>query len=160
MALFSNIATLVAITFFEMYFPLLLNIFLVVVQGHSKLPPVHFTVSGKVAFVNARTATRANVVNGETNCPWPCIVFLAETKTEKPERLRQLYTRRCVFARWRNAGRKISRFFFFLFFFFFFFPLYTTLRLRTRKQLTRDRMFDILSSCWQNRNADVTIVSV
>ena len=97
MALFSNKATLVAITFFETYFPLLLNIFLVVEQGHSKLPPVHFRVSGRVAFtllVNARTTTRADLVNREkANCPWICIVFLTETKLRNCRRLRQLYTK-------------------------------------------------------------------
>lgn len=83
MALLVYSATLVAITFFEMYFPLLLNMFLVVGQGHSKFPPVHFMVSGKVAFppfVIARMTTMAVVVNTEINCLAMCIVFFTETK--------------------------------------------------------------------------------
>lgn len=78
------IAILVAITFFEMYFPLLLYIFLVVEDGHSKLPPVHFMVSGNVAFpqlINSRTTTKMAVnVNAGAKCPLMYIVLLTATK--------------------------------------------------------------------------------
>lgn len=78
------IATLVAITFFGMYFPLLLYIFLVVEDGHSKFPPVHFIVSGNVAFpqlINSRTTAKMAVnVNAGAKCPLMYIVLLMATK--------------------------------------------------------------------------------
>lgn len=78
------IAILVAITFFEIYFPLLLYIFLVVGDGHSKFPPVHFIVSGNVAFpqlINSRTTTKMAVnVNAGAKCPLMYIVLLMAIK--------------------------------------------------------------------------------
>lgn len=78
------IAILVAITFFEIYFPLLLYIFLVVGDGHSKFPPVHFIVSGNVAFpqlINSRTTAKMAVnVNADAKCPLMYIVLVMAIK--------------------------------------------------------------------------------
>lgn len=78
------IAILVAITFFEIYFPLLLYIFLVVGDGHSKFPPVHFIVSGNVAFpqlINSRTTAKMAVnVNAGAKCPLMYIVLVMAIK--------------------------------------------------------------------------------
>lgn len=150
-------ATLVAITFFDIYRPLLLNMFFVVGHGHSKLPPVHFTVSGKIPFalfVNAGTTTAMTIANIKTDFAYIVLLvkslWIKSRPTEQSLILRQLYTRwhdqlvakcrKSYLVFWRNVWL------------FRILPLASLLTFQTRNIRERSNFFRIFYNC----NCDIT----